>query len=186
MIRKYARVDAKPYTVKTIFRDVKSWASWMPTIDALRVLEEHEDRTLIETRERLMGRVTTRRLEIRFDNQGFTETQVAGRLRRWQTIWRFAEPPAGDGTVVSTQIDIDLGGVLRYLVPQRTVQRMVDTLHEEIVSRAEARARRLEARRQPTVWGVLPGQRLTIRVYETPTELEVWFGDRRFVVPAAE
>lgn len=185
MIRKYARIDAEPYTVKAIFRDVEHWPSWMPTIESLKVLERSEDLTLVETRERLMGRVTTRRLEIRGDNQGYTETQVAGRLKRWRTVWRFAEPPVGHGTVVSTEIDIDLG-LLGYLVPRRTVQRMIDVLHEEIVSRAEARARRMEARRQSTVWGVLPGQQLTIRVYETPTELEVWFGERRFVVPAAE
>ena len=63
---------------------------------------------------------------------------------------------------------------------------MIDNLHALIVSRAEARARRREARRMPTVWGILPGQKLSIRIYETPTELEVWLGDRRFVVPAAE
>lgn len=185
MIRKYARVDAQPHTVKSIFRNVQGWASWMPTIESLRILEHAGDRTLVETRERLMGRVTTRRLEIVTDEQGYTETQVAGRLKRWRTVWRFAEPPTGRGTVVSTDIDIDLG-LIGFLVPRHRVQRTIDELHETIVSRAEARARRLEARRQPTVWGVLPGQQLTIKLYETPHELEIWFGERRFVAPAAE
>ena len=185
MIRKYARIDAQPHTVKAIFRDVKNWASWMPTVETLRVLEQSDSRTLVVTRERLMGRVTTRQLEICFDNHGFTERQVSGRLKRWQTVWRFAEPPSGSGTVVSTEIDIEIG-LLGYLVGKRFVQRTVDRMHEELVSRAEARARRMEARRDATVWGVLPGQQLTIRVYETPTELEVWFGERRFVLPAAE
>ena len=185
MIRKYARIDAEPHTVKAIFRDVKNWPTWMPSIDALRVLEHEGDRFLVVTRERLMGRVTTRQLEIRFDHRGYTETQLAGRLKHWQTTWRFAEPPTGSGTVVSTQIDIQLG-LLRYLVPNRMLQRVIDRSYEGIVGRAEARARRLEARRQSTVWGLGPGQELKIRVYETPTELEVWFGERRFVLPAAD
>ena len=94
MIRKYARIDAEPYTVKAVFKDVKNWPSWMPGIETLRVLEHEDDRFLVVTRERLMNRVTTRQLEIRFDHQGYTETQIAGRLKRWQTIWRFAEPPS--------------------------------------------------------------------------------------------
>ncbi len=186
MIRKYARVDAEPWTLKTIFRDLESWPAWMPTVESLRVLERSDDRALVETRERLMGRMTTRRLEIVGDSEGYTETQVAGRLKRWQTVWRFAEPPTGRGTVISTQIDIDLGGLMGFFVPGSTVQRVIDNLYEQIVGRAEARARRMEARRQSTVWGVLPGQQLTIKIYETPTELEVWFGERRFVLPAAE
>ena len=185
MIRKYARFDAEPHTVKAIFRDVKNWPAWMPSIETLRVLEDEGDRFLVVTREHMLGRVTTRQLEIRFDNQGYTETQIAGRLRRWQTTWRFSEPPTGRGTVASTQIDIDLG-LLRYFIPRRTVQRAVDRSYQAIVDRAEARARRFEARRQSTIWSTAPGQELTIRVYETPTELEVWFGDRRFVLPAAE
>ena len=185
MIRKYARLEAEPHTVKAVFRDVRSWPSWMPSIEALRVLEEDGDRWLVVTRERMLGRVTTRQLEIRFDPQGHVETQISGRLKRWQTTWRFAEPPTGRGTVVSTAIDIDLG-LLRHFIPKRRVQLLIDRSYEGIVGRAEARARRFEARRQSTVWGLAPGQELKIRVYETPTELEVWFGDRRFVVPAAE
>ncbi len=185
MIRKYARIEAEPHTVKAIFRDVQNWASWMPTVESLEVVEQSEDRFLVVTRERLMGRVTARQLELRFDNQGFIETQVSGRLKRWQTTWRFTEPPTGRGTVVSTQIDIDLG-LMRYLVGNRTLQRTIDRMHDELVGRAEARARRMEARREATVWGVLPGQQLTIKVYETPTELEVWFGERCFVLPATE
>ena len=185
MIRKYARIDAQPRTVKRIFRDVKNWPAWMPTVETLQIIEQSDDRTLVATRERLMGRVATRQLELRFDNQGFTETQVSGRLKRWQTIWRFTEPPTGSGTVVSTQLDVDLG-LMRYLIGKGTLQRTIDRMHEELVGRAEARARRMEARRQSTVWGVLPGQQLNIRVYETPTELEIWFGERRFVVPATE
>ncbi len=185
MIRKYARLDASPHTVKAIFREVEHWPSWMPNVEALTVLERSGDRILVEVRERPLGRLVTRRLEIRFDNEGFTEIQIAGRLKRWKAIWRFVDPPVGSGTVASTQIDIDLG-VMRYLVPKRAVQRMVDNVHDQLIARAEARARRREARRQATVWGVLPGQQLTIRVYETPAELEVWFGERRFVLPAAE
>ena len=185
MIRKYARIDAKPATVRAIFRDVERWPSWMPTIDDLEVLESSAERKLVEVRERMMGRAMTRTLELRFDEEGFVERQTRGRLRRWKTVWRFIEPPTGSGTVVSTRIDIDLG-LMKYVIRKAALQRMIDRFHEEIVGRAEARARRREELRVPTVWGVLPGQRLSIRVYETPTELEVWFGDRRFVVPASE
>jgi ribosome-associated toxin RatA of RatAB toxin-antitoxin module len=185
MIRKYTRLDASPHTLKAIFRDVERWPTWMPGMESLELLEESDSRKLVEVRERLMGRVTTRRLELRFDHEGHTETQVAGRLKRWKTVWRFAEPPTGSGTVISTRIEIDLG-MLGYLVSKRRVQRTIDEAYEQLVGRAEARARRREALRVPTVWGVLPGQELKIKVYETPTELEVWFGERRFVVPAAE
>ncbi len=185
MIRKYARLDAKPFTVREIFRDVERWPSWMPGLASLRVLEHSAERWLVETRERQMGRLTTRRLEIAITPEGYTETQLAGPIRRWKTIWRFSEPPTGGGTVVSTQVEIELG-LLRFLISKGRVQRMIDRLYEQIIDRAEARARRLEARRMPTVWGVQPGQKLSIRVYETPAELEVWLGERRFVVPAAE
>lgn len=185
MIRKYARLDVSPETVRAIFRDVEQWPSWMPTIASAKVLERADHRTLVEVRERMLGQTTTRKLELVFDELGHTETQVAGRLKHWKTVWRFTDPPMGPGTVVSTLIDIDLG-LMRFLVPKRAMQRAIDHFHEEIVRRVEARARRREALRMPTVWGVLPGQKLSIRVYETPTELEIWFGERRFVAPAAE
>ncbi len=185
MIRKYARIDASPSTVLAIFRDVGRWAAWMPTIEALEVRERSDDRFVVDVREHLMGRVMQRTLDLQFNPRGFVERQTAGRLKRWKTVWRFSDPPGGRGTVVSTDIDIDLG-MLRYFVPQRMLQRTVDRMHDEIVSRAEARARRREELHPPTVWGVLPGQELSIRVYETATELEVWFGERRFVLPAAE
>jgi carbon monoxide dehydrogenase subunit G len=185
VIRKYARIDAKPETVRTIFREVEQWQSWMPSIESVQVIERSEERALVVVRQRMAGRMSVQKLDLQFDEQGYTETQISGRLKRWKAVWRFAEPPTGKGTVVSTQVDISLG-MARFFVPYRVVQRMIDELHEKIVDRAEARARRREAKRMPTIWGVLPGQKLEIRVYETPTELEVWLGDRRFVLPAAE
>ena len=186
MIRKYAQLDAKIFTVKEIFRDVQRWGSWMPGMESLEVLEHSAEHWLIRVRERQMGRLTTRKLEIRETPEGYTETQVAGGpLKHWKTNWRFSEAPTGRGTVVSTLIEIDLG-LLRLLISKRRVQKNIDHNYAQIVGRAEARARRLEARRMPTVWGVQPGQALKIKVYETPTELELWFGERRFVVPLAE
>ncbi len=185
MIRKYARIDAKPETVRTIFHEVEQWQSWMPSIEAVEILERSAERALVVVRQRLRGRLSTQKLDLRFDDEGYTETQISGRLKRWRAVWRFAEPPTGKGTVVSTEVDISLG-MARYFVPRRIVQRMIDDLHENIVARAEARAKRREAMTMATIWGVLPGQKLAIRVYETPTELEVWLGNRRFVVPAAE
>jgi len=185
VIRKYARVDVRPETLRDLFREVEKWPSWMPSIESLEVLERSDDRAVVVVRQRLAGRVSTQKLELQFEAQGHTETQLSGRLKHWRAVWRFVEPPTGRGTVVSTHVEIALGAV-RFFVPKRVVQRMIDNLHALIVSRAEARARRREARRMPTVWGVLPGQKLSIRIYETPTELEVWLGDRRFVVPAAE
>lgn len=185
MIRKYARLDAKPHTVKQVFRDIERWPSWMPGMESLEVLEHSAERSLVETRERQMGRLATRRLEVLITPDGYTETQLAGPIKHWKTVWRFSEPPVGSGTVVSTQVEIELG-LLRFLISKRRIQRMIDRMYEQIIDRAEARARRLESRRMPTVWGVLPGQKLSIKVYETPAELEVWFGERRFVVPAAE
>jgi len=185
VIRKYARMEAIPQTVQAIFRDVRKWPSWMPTIESVEVHKESEEHALIEVRQRLMGRALTRTLEIRFDEQGYTETQVSGPLKRWKTVWRFVKPPVGTGTVVSTQVDIDIG-MMKLVWPKRTVQRTIDELHDQIVRRAEARARRRETLHVPTVWGVQPGEKLSIKVYETPTELEVWFGERRYVVPYAE
>ncbi len=157
----------------------------MPGVDSIEILELTESRALVELEGRIMGRVMTRRLELRFDDQGYTERQISGPVKRWKMVWRFAEPPTGRGTVVSTEIDMDLG-VLKYFLSKARVRRTIDEFHEQIVSRAEVRARRREAIVVPTVWGVLPGETLSIRVYETPTELEVWFGERRFVIPAAE
>ena len=185
MIRKYVRVDARPETMRDLFRDVEQWPSWMPSIESVEVLERSDDHAVVMVRQRLAGRVSSQKLDLRFEAQGHTETQLSGRLRRWKAVWRFVEPPTGRGTVVSTHVDIALGAA-RFFVPKSVVQRMIDNLHAMIVSRAEARARRREARRMPTVWGVLPGQKVSIKVYETPTELEVWLGDRRFVLPAAD
>ena len=185
MIRKYVRVDAHPETMRDLFREVEQWPSWMPSIESVEVLERSDDRAVVMVRQRLAGRVSSQKLDLQFEAQGHTETQLSGRLRRWKAVWRFVEPPTGRGAVVSTHVDIALGAA-RFFVPKSVVQRMIDNLHAMIVSRAEARARRREARRMPTVWGVLPGQKLSIKVYETPTELEVWLGDRRFVLPAAD
>jgi ribosome-associated toxin RatA of RatAB toxin-antitoxin module len=185
MIRKYARMDAKPFTVREIFRDIERWPDWMPGVESLEVLEHSSERSLVQVRERRIGRLVTRRLEIRNDPDGYSETQLTGNLKHWRTVWRFTEAPTGRGTAVSTLIEIDLG-MLRYLIPKSRVQQTIDRSYAQIVARAEARARRLEARRTATVWGIQPGQALEIKVYETPTELELWFGERRFVVPLAE
>jgi ribosome-associated toxin RatA of RatAB toxin-antitoxin module len=185
MIRKYIRVDARPETLRDLFREVEQWPSWMPSIESVEVLERSDNRAVALVRQRLAGRVSTQKLELLFEAQGHTETQLSGRLKHWKAVWRFVEPPTGKGTVVSTHVEIGLGAS-RFFVPMSVVQRMIDNLHALIVSRAEARARRREAKRMSTVWGILPGQKLSVRIYETPTELEVWLGDRRFVLPAAE
>jgi hypothetical protein len=185
MIRKYAQIDAKVMTVKEIFRDLERWPTWMPGMETLEVLEHEPGFSLVAVKERQLGHLANRRLEIRDTPDGFTETQLAGPLRGWRTQWRLSESPNGRSTVASTTLEIDLG-LLRFLISKRRVQRLIDRNYAQIISRVEARARRLEARRTPTVWGVQPGQALKIKVYETPTELELWFGERRFVVPLAE
>ena len=37
MIRKYTRLDARPETVRAIFRDVERWPSWMPGIESVEL-----------------------------------------------------------------------------------------------------------------------------------------------------
>ena len=117
MIRKYARIDAEPQTLRDLFRDVKNWPSWMPSIESVQVLERSDDRALVAVRQRLVGRVSTQKLELQFDAQGHTETQISGRLKRWQTVWRFVEPPTGQRHGGFDTVDIALGAA-RFFVPR--------------------------------------------------------------------
>lgn len=181
MIRKFGAVDVPPREALAVLLDIESWPEWMPNIRAARILERAEKRILADVTRAEFGATHTTRLEFLVGRHGYTERQVKGIARRWEGTWRLTPAADGHGTVVSCSLDVDLG-FYGLLMPGRLVQRTVDRSFEGIIRGIERRAERGSGGQ---AGGMLQGDHLAraerIRIYATPSGLEVWIDERKYV-----
>lgn len=185
MIRKLGRINAAPATVRALFQDMARWPEWLPSIVSTEIVESDEERCLAQVGQVLNGRTSRQTIELRFTPQGYVERQTVGRLKRYETDWRFLPDREGGGTLVSARIRLDLG-FAGLFVSRRTVQRAIDRTFEETLRGAHEQIHAHDAS-GPERPSEAPFPRETrIRVYETETGLEIWIDDRRYIATLAE
>ncbi|MCP4202724.1 MAG: hypothetical protein GY769_12415 [bacterium] len=185
MIRKFGTVDAPVEVVRGLFANLESWPQWMPAVREVRVLERSETRALAEIDRTHGRRIHTTTFEFLFNPNGQRERQVAGIARKWESDWRFQVGPQDTGTLVSCRLELNMG-LIGLLAPSRMIQRWIDRTFEKTLRgiREQARLSESEAALESGAPGEfhMPG----IQVFATPTELEIWIGDRKYVAHAAD
>ncbi len=184
MIRKFGTVDAPVEVVRALFADIESWPQWMPTVREVRVLERSETRVLAEIDRIQRRRVQTTTFEFLFSSNGQIERQIAGMAKKWESNWRFQTGPRNTGTLVSCRLDLDMG-LMGLLAPSRMIQRWIDETFEKTLRGAREQARLPDA--ATAVVGAEPAAPVPrVQIFATPTELEIWIGDRKYVAQATD
>lgn len=184
MIRKFATIDAPVELVTEMFLDVRQWHCWMPGIKRLEILEEGQGSLVVAIDQELLGRSTRQVLECHPRDDGMSQHQRSGWMRRWHAEWRFFPPPDGCGTTVSCEIDAELG-LLGLLTPKRMLERLTDRLFAEMIEQGRLRARALLAKHRENAGGPGRGQVL-LQIFETAAGLEVVLDGRRYELKAVE
>jgi len=185
LIHKFGTVDAPVEMVRGHFADIESWPQWMPTVRAVRIIERSEKRVVAEIDRVQRRRTQTTAFEFRFDATGQRERQVRGPARKWEADWRFQVGPRNAGTVVSCRLELDLG-MMGLLAPARSIQRWIDRTFEEVLQGLRAQTRLERSVRAAGESEQPEAQIASLRVIATPTELEIWIGDRKYIARAAD
>jgi len=181
MIRKFGSLEASPEVARRTLLDLESWPEWMPNIRSLEVLERSESRIVAAVRRAEYGTVHNTRLEFLLTPTGYVERQLSGMARKWEGDWQFQPAPGGEGSVVSCRLEVDLG-LFGIFMPRRAVQRVVDRTFEEILRRVDQRVsggKSISAATAADARTALDVGR--IRILATPSRLEIWLGDRKYV-----
>jgi hypothetical protein len=176
MIRKFGTVDAPVEVVRRIHCDIASWPQWMPGVRAVRILAEVD-----RTRGRKIQTIT---FEFLFNAYGYRERQVAGMLKKWEADWRFQAGPNNAGTLVSCRLELQMG-LLGLFAPTQMIQRWIDRTFEATLRGLLDQARLAG----DTAAGEFESPAVCtsrIQVFATPTELEIWIGDRRYAAHAMD
>ncbi len=185
MIRKFGTVDVPVEAVRRMFTDIESWPQWMPAVRAIRVLERSTTRALVEIDRVQRRRTQTTTFELLFQSNGYRERQVAGMAKKWESDWRYQHGPQNIGTLVSCRLELDMG-LIGLLAPSRMIQRWIDRTFERTLQGIQDQAQ-LTASEAAVGEGAHPESRvLRLQVFATPTELEIWIGDRKYVAHAAD
>jgi len=189
MIRKFARLDAPPEVVTSMFHDLEGWPAWMAGVRSVRTLErrdppEHPERVrTIEVVQVQAGRALRQTLECRLEPRGLVQRQLRGRFRRWDAAWRFLEPPEGTGTTISFELEIELG-LLGAVIPGRMVQAIIDDIFVATVRTARKHCRALLAAEARPESGGPTRHRLAdevlLEVLAHPDHLEIRLGGKRY------
>ncbi len=173
-MRRITHVDAPLPVVRDIFHDVESWPRWMPDFLACRILDGGPRERRAKVRQSVFGQTWQQTVDFRF-----TETNVRVRARdgliKWSADWGFREPPDGDGTAVSLELESESGLLGR--ASRGLFDRINHRRFEATVAAVERRARQLAASAAaPAADG-----RSLLTVYETADGFEVWYAGRRYV-----
>ena len=177
MITLFGRVDLEPARVRAIFVDTDNWPHWMPGIASVRTLAEGEEGKRLAVTQRVRGHRFEQDLDCRFSADQLRFVQRSGTMRKWDSTWRFAPPPAGQGSTLSCRVDVELGGLLGLLTPGRALNALLEELFRETLRRLEARGRLLDA---GSATAAAPGEGVIFQVYRTDRGLEVWIDGRRY------
>lgn len=185
MIRKFGTVEVPVEVVRRTFADLESWPQWMPTVRAVRVLERSENRGVAEIDRFQRRRVQTTTFEFVFKPNGQIERQIAGPARKWESAWRFQDGPHGTGTLVSCRLDLDMG-LLGLLAPSKMIQKWIDRTFAKTLRAVQDQAKLAQTASATDKTVQADAQTSGIQVFATPTELEIWIGDRKYIARAAD
>lgn len=179
MIRKFGHLQAPPARVSELFGDLASWPAWMPGVRSLRVAGTSGTATLAEIDQEGLGRRFQARVEVTADQRSLRMRQVAGPFRRWESVWRFLAPPAGEGTTLALESEVELGGVLGLLSPAAVLESTADRFFADVLAGARERLER----RPPPGPRLPKDEEVLVRLLRTSRGLEVQVGTRRLLLP---
>ncbi len=175
MIRKFARIIAPQQMLIRIFADHERWPLWMPGIERATTVQRTDELVIVDLEQHQMGRRFNQRVQCQVVGSTVRQQQITGLFKRWQAIWSFGPAPGGAGTIVSCELDVDLG-MIALLAPARLVQDGIDRIFDETVGGAQR-----EVHLQQTAFqeGIEAEGETLLEVYESQGSIEVWVAGRR-------
>jgi ribosome-associated toxin RatA of RatAB toxin-antitoxin module len=184
MIKKFASINSHVKSVKKVFFEIESWTEWMPGLKQLKILERKGEAALVEITQAHMGKQITQKLELHLSENSLKQRQISGWFRKWEGEWKFLQTPDGIGTAVSVSMEIDAG----MFVPKFLIFDAFTDIFNKLIKKAEERAKFLVRNQQSSVTQStilqLPEEKI-LQIYQTPGGLEIWIGDRRYFLKAA-
>lgn len=184
MIKKFASINAHVKSVKKVFFDIETWADWMPGLKQLKILERKGAETVVEIIQAHMGKQITQKLELHLTEDSLKQRQISGWFRKWEGEWKFLQTPDGIGTAVSVAMEIDAG----MFIPKFLIFDGFTDIFNKLIRKAEERAKFLVRSQQSSVTQStilqLPEEKI-LQIFQTPAGLEIWIGDRRYFLKAA-
>jgi ribosome-associated toxin RatA of RatAB toxin-antitoxin module len=172
MITKIGHLGMEPPQVMAIFTDTDNWPHWMPGIRHAHTLDRTENSALVVLDQRFRGREFHQEIDCRFSSDQVHLRQRKGNLRRWECNWRFAPPPDGQGTTVTSEIDMELGGMMGLVVSGRMLNQFLEQTFRDTLQRLEQRGRSMSPVADIRT---APGQDVILQMFETDHGLELWF-----------
>jgi ribosome-associated toxin RatA of RatAB toxin-antitoxin module len=184
MIKKFASINAHNKAVKKIFMDIDTWTEWMPGLKQLKILERKGEVALVEVTQAHMGKQITQRLELHLSENSMKQRQISGWFRKWEGERKFLQTPDGVGTAVSVSMEIDAG----MFVPKFLIFDAFTDIFNKLIKKAEERAKFLIRQQQSSITQSTVLQltdEKVLQIFQTPSGLEIWIGDRRYFLKAA-
>jgi ribosome-associated toxin RatA of RatAB toxin-antitoxin module len=176
-MRRFASLDAPADVVRQVFIDFVRWPEWMPGVREVTIVETGENEVVLDVLHHQFGQTFHVKQRCLIEPDGLLQSQIAGKFKSWESRWRFATPPEGQGTTVSCEMQLD-PGIVAWILPRGLLRGLLDRLFEECLSGAEEQARILaDAAEVPAADGDV-----LLQVFETDTGLEIWVEGRRFLV----
>ena len=183
-MRKFTTIDAPVELVKAAYLDLEQWPQWRPGIRRVEILSREDGRARARLSQRIAGRYHDLVIDFEFRADGFHEHQRRGWLKKWIADWRFQPAPSGSGTVVSMDVNVEVG-FLGLVVSRRRISRIVEGMFKETAARAERWVHTSATARRSTT-EIQPGLARRIRIHRTVGGLEVWLDDQRFLALPAD
>jgi ribosome-associated toxin RatA of RatAB toxin-antitoxin module len=175
-MRRFAIVDAPQEVVRQVFVDFVRWPEWMPGVQEVTILEASEDQAVIDVLHHQFGQSFHITQRCWIESDGLRQSQISGKFKTWEARWRFVDPPEGEGTTVSCEMELD-PGLVAWILPRRMLRGLLDRLFEDCLDGAEAQARLLMGTAEAET-----GEETVLQVFETDTGLEIWVEGQRFFV----
>jgi ribosome-associated toxin RatA of RatAB toxin-antitoxin module len=177
VIRKFAQLNVSAAMLHSVFADVEGWPEWLPGVESVVVHDRSESLMVVEIDGYYMGQRMHSFFECRIDERSIVQHQTKGRLKRWDTHWRFFEPADGRGTTLGCEIEMD-AGLIGALVPQRFTNRFIDRVFSDTVANLKRRVGELIASPSRSTEPEADTATL-LEVFDTPIGYEVLVGGRR-------
>lgn len=177
MISERGHVNLEPAQVAAVFADIDNWHRWMPGLERVRILERREHGAKLAMEQRFHGREFNQELLCGFGPTEVHQQQIRGQLRHWECRWTFAPPPDGRGTTISTELHIELGGVMGLLISDRILGEFLERSFRETLRKLEQWGRRQAA---ATDTHAQPGDDVILQLFETEQGLELWLDGKTY------
>ena len=176
-MRRIHRIDAPVDVVRGVLTDFERWPDWMPGVREVTILESDGVESVLEVIHHQFGRNLRQKQWCRIEPDGLRQTQLEGQFKKWESRWRVATPPDGEGSTVTLRMEVDPGFVGR-LLPSGVWRGLLDRLFEDCLAGIEEMAEEHTEK----VETLAVDHEVLLQVFETDDGLEVWVEGRRFLI----